>query len=158
MNLDKKYCPECGFYKRIEEFKRLSSESALKKYPDGYYWCCSECYKNKTWVVAPENDNMNRKMRRRLKRQRRIVAIESTYGLSESDYIEKINQQNNLCAICGKKDEGKVLCVDHDHVTGQVRGLLCNNCNIGLGNFKDNYEILQSAIGYLQKYPRRKAT
>ena len=156
MNIDnnKKYCPECGLYLRIEEFKKLTSPSALKKYPDGYYWCCGSCYKNKTWVYAPGTPT-NRKLRRKEKRLRRIASVEAVYGLNEEQYMAKIDEQKNLCAICGKKYEGKILCIDHDHETGNVRGLLCNYCNIGLGNFKDNIKILQSAIGYLQKYPKQ---
>lgn len=152
---NKKYCPECGTYRRAEEFKKLTSKSALKKNPDGYYWCCFHCYKNKVWVFAPENAPTNRKNRRKEKRLRRVLSVEAIYGLTENQYMAKINDQRNVCAICGKKDEGKVLCVDHDHATGEVRGLLCNNCNIGLGNLKDSIQILQSAIEYLHKYLKR---
>lgn len=156
MNIEnRKYCRECGIYLRIEEFKKLTSPSALKKNPDGYYWCCNSCYKNKTWIFSPNNEPANRKIRRKEKRLRRIISVETIYGLTEERYFEKIKEQGNLCAICGKKDEGRVLCVDHDHKTGQVRGLLCNNCNVGLGNLKDDIQILQSAIGYLHKYSKR---
>ncbi|MBL0320503.1 MAG: endonuclease VII domain-containing protein [Alphaproteobacteria bacterium] len=83
---------------------------------------------------------------------RSAVAIERKYGLTQEQHIEKIKEQDNSCAICGKKDEGRVLCVDHDHKTGKVRGLLCTNCNVGLGNLKDSIQILQAAIGYLKRY------
>jgi hypothetical protein len=149
-----KYCPECGLYRSIEEFKKLTSPSALKRNPDGYYWCCNRCYKEKTWIVSP-NEPINREIRRRDKLLRRVVLVESLYGLNEQQYMDKIEEQHNLCAICGKKYEGKVLCVDHDHRTGIVRGLLCGNCNLGLGNFRDDSKILQSAIAYLQKYSKQ---
>ncbi len=148
----KKFCPECNLYLDINQFKKLTSLKALKKYQDGYYWCCSPCYRNRVWVTTPENEKTDRKTRRKQKLLRRVNNVEITYGLSAKEYIEKITAQNNLCAICGDKKEGKVLCVDHDHKTGKVRGLLCGNCNIGLGNLKDNIQILQSAIEYLQKY------
>lgn len=77
--------------------------------------------------------------------------VEQVYGLSEQDYMKLINDQKNICAICGMKDEGKVLCVDHDHKTGKVRGLLYGNCNVGLGNFKDDPKILEAASSYLLK-------
>ena len=69
--------------------------------------------------------------------------------------MAKIDEQKNMCAICGRKDESKVLCVDHDHKTGTIRGLLCNGCNVGLGNLKDDIQILQSAIAYLHKYQQQ---
>lgn len=154
MNIEnnKKFCSECNLYLSVEEFKKLTSPSALEKYSDGYYWCCSSCYKNKMWIYTTENEPTNRKMRRRFKLQRRLNNVEITYGLSQEDYLSKINDQKNLCAICKTKNVGKVLCVDHDHKTGKVRGLLCTNCNVGLGNLKDNIQILQSAIEYLQNY------
>ena len=49
-------------------------------------------------------------------------------------------------------NEKNALTVDHNHVTGQIRGLLCTNCNLGIGNFKDKTELLKNAIKYLEKY------
>ena len=112
--INKKYCPECNFYLPVENFKKVTSSSALKKYKDGYYWCCSNCYKDKEWSFKEGEEPNNRKARRRDKRARRIIAVANTYGLSEDQYMELINQQNNLCAICSKKDINKVLCVEHD--------------------------------------------
>ncbi len=151
-NENKKFCSECNLYLPIGDFKKLTSPSALKKSTDGYYWCCNLCYKNKTWVYTPENEPTNRKMRRRFKLHRRTDYVEATYGLTKENYLLKINQQKNLCAICKGKQEGKILCVDHDHKTGKVRGLLCNQCNVGLGNLKDDIQVLQSAIEYLKSY------
>lgn len=153
MNIEnKKYCPECSLYLHVGEFKKLTSPSALKKNLDGYYWCCVPCYKKKTWIFRPEDEPTNRKVRRKQKLQRRTKYVETTYGLQEEKYLFKIKEQRNLCAICKEKQEGKILCVDHDHKTGEVRGLLCGNCNLGLGNLKDNVQILQFAIEYLQNY------
>lgn len=60
-------------------------------------------------------------------------------------------KQRERCAICRYKPsfDSYALAVDHDHKTGFVRGLLCGNCNLGLGNFKDNPELLKKAIIYL---------
>ena len=57
--------------------------------------------------------------------------------------------QNNLCAIC-KKEIGWESAVDHCHVTKKIRGLLCRNCNLGLGAFKDNAETIRKAIEYVK--------
>lgn len=149
--MQKKYCPECRLNLEITIFKKVTTRKSLEKYPDGYYWCCSGCYKKKEWVYLEGEEPNNRQARRRDKRARRVIAVESKYGLTEADYLAKIVEQGNVCAICSKKDETKVLCVDHDHVTGEVRGLLCGNCNVGLGNFRDSPKILESAIAYLLK-------
>ena len=61
-------------------------------------------------------------------------------------------EQNFCCAICGvhQDDCWSILAVDHCHKTGKIRGLLCAHCNHGLGNFKDNIEIIKNAIKYLK--------
>lgn len=56
-----------------------------------------------------------------------------------------------MCAVCGKPPTEQRLSVDHSHETGEVRGLLCNNCNSGIGRFKDNPETLVAAAVYLMK-------
>lgn len=60
-----------------------------------------------------------------------------------------LKEQNGACGIC--KKEKKSLHVDHNHTTGKVRGLLCYNCNNGLGRFKDSIEFLYNAVKYLTK-------
>jgi hypothetical protein len=76
------------------------------------------------------------------------------YGLTLEDYNVMLEKQNGVCAICNKeeKTKNKNLFVDHDHQTGKVRSLLCNNCNSGLGQFNDNLNLLESAVLYLKKY------
>ena len=79
--------------------------------------------------------------------------IERNYGITSEDYDLMLSNQENVCAIC--EDEcisGKKLAVDHNHDTGEVRGLLCCKCNRGLGNFNDNLDLLRSAVLYLEKY------
>jgi len=78
--------------------------------------------------------------------------------LREEIYKILIEKQNGLCAICKKPETRKhkdgwvyKLCIDHDHTTGEVRGLLCSNCNNGLGRFMDNVEFLLKAIKYLKE-------
>ena len=82
-----------------------------------------------------------------------------TYGLSNDDYIAMFESQIGLCAICNEPQQGitkdgetRFLCVDHCHATGKVRELLCVKCNTGIGQFKDNPEILKQAIKYLKKH------
>ena len=85
--------------------------------------------------------------------QNRASKYKNNYDLSVEKYNEIVKKQQGLCTICGstpEKNRGKILHVDHDHKTKKVRGLLCYNCNHGLGNFRDNPVILQLAIKYLQ--------
>lgn len=76
------------------------------------------------------------------------------YGITYREYLNMIAAQKGLCAICRKHrlDQVKDLAVDHDHTTGKVRGLLCTNCNTGLGMFKDSIRLLAQAIVYLEDH------
>lgn len=74
------------------------------------------------------------------------------YGLSPEQYFELFQQQEGKCKICGKElPAGKYLSVDHNKETGEIRGLLCPQCNTLLGMANDNTEILEAAIQYLME-------
>lgn len=77
--------------------------------------------------------------------------IKNYYGLSKKEYDKILKEQNGKCAICGTPESElkKSLCVDHNHKTGKVRGLLCTLCNQGLGSFKDNQSNVENALYYL---------
>ena len=77
--------------------------------------------------------------------------IQRKYGITKEDYTGILEKQNSCCAICGTSGTRK-LCVDHNHDTGKVRGLLCDMCNSALGFFKDSKLTLSSAVEYLEKY------
>lgn len=72
---------------------------------------------------------------------------------SEQIRLKMLNDQDGLCAICGKENDGKLV-VDHSHSEMFVRGLLCQNCNVGLGKFMDSPIILAKAIEYLNRDTR----
>jgi hypothetical protein len=80
--------------------------------------------------------------------------LSSVHGMTIEQYNELLTAQGSVCAICASKDpkgsgtRGRFH-VDHDHATGVIRGLLCFECNIGLGKFRDQIDLLQSAISYL---------
>lgn len=72
-----------------------------------------------------------------------------SYGISENQFDQMMINQDGKCYIC-KGDNGSIaLCIDHDHLTGKVRGLLCNKCNRGLGLFLDDLVLLKRAMKYL---------
>ena len=96
---------------------------------DGLHGWCKECSDKKT----KENG------RKRL-------------GLTPEEYESLFNRQGRVCAICGAAVSGKKdFHLDHDHVTGKIRGILCRHCNSILGMAKDDIVILQKAITYLKK-------
>lgn len=87
-------------------------------------------------------------------RIKRLDAIRTrNYGISVEEYKQKIIDQNNACEICKLPFvPHKNPCVDHNHTTLAVRGLLCSHCNSGLGHFKESINIMQSAQEYIKKY------
>lgn len=74
-----------------------------------------------------------------------------TYGINLEQYEALLVAQGHRCAICGEPYNGS-LCVDHDHSSGVVRGLLCNECNIALGMAHDDVVVLNNVISYLVKF------
>ena len=69
-----------------------------------------------------------------------------------------LTSQNGLCKICSTDLTNKKTCVDHDHLTNLIRGILCDGCNCGLGHFDDSVKLLTNAIGYLLNYEESKVT
>jgi hypothetical protein len=84
-------------------------------------------------------------------------ALRDSFGLSLDDYNKMLEAQKNVCAICCcsethmRNGRIKALSVDHNHKTGAIRGLLCSDCNMGIGKLKDDPNVLRSAIRYLEK-------
>lgn len=81
--------------------------------------------------------------------------LENVYGITREQYSEILAAQQGRCALCFTEEPGGSgkWHVDHDHDSGQVRGLLCLRCNVGLGNFRDDADLLWSAIEYLHNPP-----
>lgn len=97
------------------------------------------------------------------RRARRSAIMKSNYGITLDEYDEMISKQGGRCAICGDAFEiggnsRKRPCVDHCHRSGDVRGVLCSNCNTGIGYFKDNPLMLASAAKYTQSFAQREIT
>lgn len=88
----------------------------------------------------------------RRKKKARTHRLKTEYNLTTIQWENIFNNQNKRCAICKiNVPEGKgKWCVDHCHTTNKIRGILCHNCNVGLGNLKDNILILEAAIKYLK--------
>jgi hypothetical protein len=75
------------------------------------------------------------------------------YGITEADWDRMLTEQGGRCAICRTDTpggRGERWHIDHSHATDKVRGLLCHNCNVGIGNFQDAPALLRSAAAYLE--------
>lgn len=116
-----------------------------KQHPNGDSYC-SECKVLRTKQRRKDNPIKNAEYQRKSNLRR-------LYGLEEHEYDSLFDKQNGKCGICKSAIErrSRFTHVDHDHKTGAIRGILCHNCNTGIGLFADNIKILISAIGYLMK-------
>ena len=131
-------CTKCKVDKDVSAFHKRSERAS------GYRSHCKECraeeqrsrYLSKPYNTARCRSSLLRK-----------------YGITREQYEDMYEQQEGCCAICSQHESTftRALAVDHCHQTGKVRGLLCVNCNVGLGNFKDSEEFLTAAIAYLKE-------
>jgi hypothetical protein len=130
---------------------------AKKEYQKQYH---KEWYKkNKEKRLAQINDYSKTKPKEWRKNIGRRCHLNKRYNVTPEEYEFKLKQQDYKCAICNKDVtenlRNKVvtaLSLDHDHKTKKIRDLLCFNCNAGLGQFKDSFELLFKAYEYLKKH------
>jgi hypothetical protein len=122
----------------------------MAKSPSGYRRICKACTNRyfQCWY--------DQQLSAKWAKKERLRQLKIKYGMSLLDYEEMLNEQKGVCAICQQPEvtrapsgEKRALAVDHDHLTGRVRGLLCRSCNTGLGQFKDDEARLYAAIAYL---------
>lgn len=93
---------------------------------------------------------------RRNRESHRGYSLAGRYGITSAQYDALLAAQGGGCACCGAKANrtGKRLFVDHDHVTGAVRGVLCHKCNAGIGALGDDLAGLRRAVAYLERVER----
>lgn len=122
----------------------------------GYRNYCKECMrvKRKFYKTEKREERIkNPVVRVEYLRKLRAQRFKSKYGLSEEDY-ENLCKKFQVCPICNNvfSSPKRARVVDHDHINGGVRGMLCTKCNLFLGAARDSIEILQGAIDYLNKH------
>ncbi len=145
-----KKCVKCTVEKPVEEFNRAKRNS------DGLNSWCKSCMRTYAKVVStPKRHSRKREEREAKRKQARDYARFKSYGLTEVDFIVKRELQDNKCKLCDKPFGEKTPVVDHNHDTGQVRGLLHSNCNVLLAMAGDDITMLQAAISYLQQDPAK---
>lgn len=108
------------------------------------------------WHVNNRERHLAYMARRRKENSRAVLSskLKAAFGISLEQYEAIASKQNHCCAICGtpQVELRRKMAVDHDHETGKVRGLLCNNCNVGLGNFRDSEQLLVKAQKYIHEH------
>ena len=136
-----KTCKKCGVEKPITEY---SYKRPTGRKP-GYQPRCKSCAAEDTrqWNLKNKSTARDRYLRR-------------VYGIGEKEYDSLLLSQGNRCLLCNTEfifgewgPDSPV--VDHCHIHGHVRGILCNECNRGLGYFHDNKEALMNAVKYLAR-------
>lgn len=135
-----KICIKCFIEKEDSDFRYRLNRTG--KY--SHISTCKLCERKQARILYYKDHELNKDKLRHKVRQ-------VNYGISKSEYEDLIQKQQNKCAICSSSSAGGrgSWHVDHDHVTGKVRGLLCHCCNTGLGLFKDNKNLLLKAKEYL---------
>lgn len=111
-----------------------------KAHKDGLSSWCKKCL-----LAHHRQNNQSPKGKAR----QRASKLKCRFGISINDYNKMFQAQGGVCAICGKPPGDTRLAVDHDHVTDEVRGLLCVKCNVALGLINDDIDILASMASYL---------
>lgn len=123
----------------------------------GYCRKCRREYRQK-WLSVNGNKERLRGFQREWSQTNKVYwrerMLRNKYGLTEAEYDDISNNQGGVCKICGGKNNStgteKRLVVDHDHLSGKVRGLLCDRCNQGIGLLQESETVLVSAIDYLR--------
>ena len=140
-----KKCYLCDETKPLE-----TGFSKNKQRKDGYDNRCKTC-RSKVETERMKNLSEAQKEAYRANwRKRNHRNKYNKYGLDENSYNDLAKDQGFKCLICDELCDKLV--VDHDHVSGRVRGLLCTNCNVGLGHFRDSVITLSKAIDYINKH------
>ena len=127
-----KTCSKCKVEKSFEDFGKAKDRK------DGHRPYCNQCRRE----YRKENIDVERNNK-----------LRKTYGITLEEYNQMFLDQNGCCSICHGHQTifPKALCVDHCHKTGIVRGLLCHNCNTGIGLLNDSPELMAKAIDYLKR-------
>ena len=165
--MSSKQCRICGEWKPLEDFYRMAGMR------DGHRNECKPCNladkreryardptKYKAMVKRWQQGNSDRlnayrrdyNRRPERKRKSRDAYYRRTFGISADDFDALLGEQGGGCAICGAVPEREAsFHLDHDHVTGEIRGILCLSCNQALGHFRDDAGLLERAAVYVRR-------
>jgi len=150
-----KKCNTCGLEKPLEDYAYIKQSGK-----PGHMSKCKRCRYDLSARRTAEKRRLDPEYDKQFKvNQRKAYAKHydplkqraRKYKIDYDDLLKLIETQKGLCAISDHPLDDKFH-LDHCHETGQVRGLLCSNCNLGLGQFRDDLNKLQNAISYLEQH------
>lgn len=139
-----KKCCTCG------ELKSLSEFNNHKGTPDDKDYRCKVCAREHSRLYRKQNPD-------KAKASVRKATIKKKFNMTEEQYNNLLIKQNYSCAICGRDfykyraETHRYFCIDHNHKTGEIRGLLCSPCNRSIGLLGDNAGILRTAANYIER-------
>jgi crotonobetainyl-CoA:carnitine CoA-transferase CaiB-like acyl-CoA transferase len=145
-----KCCTSCGVDKPLDAYGKQTGGRF------GLHPRCKDCrraterqryWSNRDEILAKQKASVRKRARQRWYERM------ARYVITEEQYRALLEMQDERCAVCHQSVQP--LCVDHDHTTGEVRGLLCAPCNFGLGHLQDDIDRLRAAIDYLTEPPAR---
>lgn len=170
-----KVCSKCGKRKLVKYFYKTKSHGRSNFRGD-----CKKCFEKYRKKYFQENPNKRREYHKKWRDKNKEYVInkakkykkrnpikikflnqrywlKKAFNLTIEDYNNLLKNQGNKCAICKTKfkklTEQNIdrLCIDHNHKTEQIRGLLCTQCNLAIGNLKEKIQYFKNAIKYLQE-------
>lgn len=130
----------CGHLHKRDINSTFCHSCYMRKWRDKNREKVKEYYK-RSYARRNQEDPVREKLRRK------AAALWTDYRISLEEYQNLLTRFNNCCAICGNS---KQLCVDHDHLSGKIRGIICKRCNTAIGRLGDNEEGLTRALDYLK--------
>jgi Recombination endonuclease VII len=135
-------CSKCESYFPIGEFGWNDKKTERRKH------VCKKCDSKRV-------DNWNKTHPTERAKVYRVRHLKRTFGITPAEYDRQLAVQGGKCAICGKPEQEsrhQKLCIDHNHVTRQLRALLCFSCNVAIGMFEDNPVRLEKAAAYIREH------
>lgn len=155
------YCMTCNRRRNSAWYRKSRAElgKEVRDYswvPEGFRWCpsCRQAISHDDFIRNPfSSSGFGGRCKPCHRRQDKETYFRRRYGLSREQVLDMRAAQQDACAICG---DPRPEHLDHDHETGTVRQLLCQRCNFGLGQYREDPGLLRAAAAYVERHrPRR---
>ena len=140
-----KVCSRCKKEKSLSEFYKNKTKS------DGFNYHCKECFKRYSTGKAHKKYMKWWRKTKKGKDSNRNSLLKKEYGITLQEYVRLFELQNGVCKMCKNPEIKKCLAVDHNHKTGKVRGLLCQQCNCMIGFIENKNLFIKDIQKYLEK-------